>query len=163
MKFFHYAFVIAVLMSSTVHAQTSHRDMTLRHIEEVAFGQTNVYTAKSPFIEMFLAPAKSANPSISLETWEKVKSDLAVALAKAMSENGGPMGGVLTGAVDTLSDDELERVSKLLDDPTYKKFQTALSRPEIQQRVMQKSAANSMKMIAVVNTVLANSGLKVPH
>lgn len=163
MKSFYYAFVIAVLMSSTSHAQTPHRDMTIRLIEEVAFGQANVYTAKSPLIEMFLAPAKSANPGVSPETWEKVKSDLAAALAKAMSENGGPMGGVLTGAVDTLSDEELDRISKLLNDPIYRKFQTALSRPEVQQRIMQKSAANSMKMIAVVNTVLANSGLKVPH
>ena len=164
MKHFHRLVIsIALIISAVASAQTSQREMTIRHIVEVAFNQANVYSAKSPIIESLLGPAKSANPGVSPEAWEKMKPELSAALTKAMSENGGILGGALNGAFDGLSDSELERVSQLLDDPAYRKFQVALANPAVQRRVMQSSMASAGRMNATVNAVLASHGLKEVH
>lgn len=154
-------FLATILMPVMGQAQTSHRDVLIRHIEEVALGQTNVFSAKTPFIEILLASAKSANQSIDSEKWERVKVDMAAALTKTMLENGGPMGGVLFGSLDTMSDVELERVDRLLNDPAYRKFQVALGGAAIQERIIKKSAENSARVGAAVNAVLLSNGLKV--
>lgn len=158
-----FAIAFALTAPAVTSAQTSPRELTIRHIVDVAFNQANVYSAKSPIIERLLGSAKSANPAVSPDAWEKMKPELSIGLTKAMSENGGVFGGALNGAFDELSDSELDRVSQLLDDPVYKKFQTALANPAVQQRVMQLSMASASRMNAALNIVLASHGLREVH
>lgn len=112
---------------------------------------------------MLLAAAKSANPNINSEKWEKVKVDTAASLTRTLAENGGPMGGVLVGALDAMSDTELERVAQLLDDPAYSKFQAILASSAVQQRVLQKTAKTSEKINDAVNAAISSNGLIVPR
>jgi hypothetical protein len=153
----------AVFVAGHTSAQSASREATIEHIEALTFGQTNVYTPDSPIVALLITEAKAANPAEPQSTWDSIKAELATALAKAMTENGGPMRGVLSGALDSMSDAELNRLANMLDDPAYRKFQAALSTPSLQRRIMAASGANGARMQSALNTVLAKHGLKQAH
>lgn len=49
-----FTIAIAVTASAVTSAQTSQRELTIQHIVDVAFNQANVYSAKSPSLNVFL-------------------------------------------------------------------------------------------------------------
>ncbi len=80
-----------------------------------------------------------------------------------MTEKGGPFDAVLHSALAPLSDDDLERLSVILADPAYLRFQAAMSRSATQKQFGKTLMENTLKMGAANNTVLVRHGLREVH
>ncbi|GGC65603.1 hypothetical protein [Undibacterium terreum] len=160
-KFLNFlAFSILAILSFGANADPSSRELTIRKIEELTFSRIGTFDPKSPQIEVFLKAAKTKNPEVDNETWESIRTDLTASLSQVVKANGGPMKGVFSGAMDNFSDEELEQLRKLLDDPIYKKLQTAMSNPAVQQRVINMTQGFAAIVWPVANKVLTKHGLK---
>jgi len=143
-------------------AQASSREASIGQIER-EYAKASQFSAGSPFVESVLARAKSANPSTTAETWEKLEPEVVSAISAAMTGPEGMLGGSLRASVSGLSDSELERLRAVLQDPVYKKFQAAMSSPEVQRQLLQATMASTMKSLANVNAVLAGHGMNEVH
>jgi hypothetical protein len=146
--------------SSTVFAKTSSRDVLIGQVE-AAYTQAMILTPDSPLFDLYLAEAKSANPGVSSATWSEIKRDLSPAVTKVLIEQGGMVDVALRQSMESLSDDELQKLNVIFVDPTYKRFQAAMASPATQQQMLQSIMASAPKMNAVVDKVLAMHGLKV--
>ena len=58
---------------------------------------------------------------------------------------------------------ELTHLVKVMNDPVYQKYQTAMNSPANQQMLMRGMFAYSMQMGSTVNMVLKRNGLKEVH
>jgi hypothetical protein len=148
-----------VLYTSAAVAQTTQRD---RLIDKVGacYVQGTMLSEDSPLIDMLLAPAKSANPSVVSGTWLEIKKEIASGISKAMTEKGGLIDLLLRKSVEKLSDGELDHLDRILCDPVYTKFQTAMASPSTQKQLAQALFANTLKFNVVINSVLMRHGLK---
>ena len=96
---------------------------------EVQYAAASVVGADSPIVEMILSSARPLNPNTEDTTWKEIRTEVAASLTSTLTEKGGALDVLLRGALDPLSTAELKRLSSLLSDPVYKKFQgTVLAR-----------------------------------
>lgn len=146
--------------SSTAFAKTSPRDVLIGQVE-AAYTQAMILTPDSPLFDLYLSEAKSANPEVSSATWSEIRRDLSPEVSKVLTERGGMVDAALRQSMESLSDDELKKLSVIFVDPTYKKFQAAMASPSTQKQMLQSIMASASKMNAVVDKVLAMHGLKV--
>jgi hypothetical protein len=150
------------LFASTAIAQTSQRDLLVDKIES-CYTQGTLFSADSPFIERILTSAKSANPSVSSDTWSGIKKELAPALSKIIAEKGGLIDSLLRKSVEKMSDGELDDLARILCAPVYTKFQTAMANPANQQQLAKALFSNTLKFNMAINDVLTRYGLKTVH
>ena len=102
----------------------------------------------------------AANPGVSPEIWQSVKTEFAGALTKIYGEKGSIIDTLIRGSLDSFSDRELDVLNRVLGDPSYKKFVSAMSRPEEQQQMLTGMMKSIPKLASSVNTILANHQLK---
>ena len=143
-------------------AQDPGRESLISRIE-VQYTYSTVFGADSPFIGEMLRDARSSNPNIDEAMWKEVQIDVAAALTSVLTAKGGALDLFLRGGLDPLSTDELKRLSSLLSDPVYKKFQGSMNSAANQKQMVQSIMASSLSMMAAVNGVLTKHGLTVPH
>ena len=65
----------------------------------------------------------------------------------------------LRKSLDDFSDSELERLSDLLNDAAYVKFQRMMSSPAAQGQMMEAMIASALKLIPTINGILVRHGL----
>lgn len=162
MKLFVVLTSTLLILSSPAAAQTSSREVLLDHIISI-YVQSAIYTADSPFTEMLLKSAKDNNPGVSRDTWLAVKKETASALSKVLTEKGGYMDTIWRMALEHMSDAELERISQILDDPAFRKFQTSMADPAIQRQMLKGLVAITLKDNMAINEILKRYGLKPMH
>ncbi len=150
------------LFAPIAFAQKQTREMLITQVE-TEFSQSSLIPADSPFAEALLRPAKLANPGVSEKTWASIKPEVVLAASSAMTEKGGLFDAVLHSALAPLSDDDLERLSVILADPAYRRFQAAMSRSATQKQFGKTLMENTLKMGAAINTVLVRHGLREVH
>lgn len=158
-----YIVILAMFLafsSSVALAKTPSRDVLIGQVE-AAYTQAMILTPDSPLFDLYLGEAKSANPGVSSATWSEIRRDLSPEVSRVLIERGGMVDVALRQSMESLSDDELQKLSVIFGDPTYKKFQAAMASPSTQQKMLQSIMASASKMSAVVDKVLAMHGLKV--
>lgn len=154
--------VLSMFFVPNTFAQSTSREALIENIESVYFRVT-VFSPSSPAVQSMLGSAMSANPGVSNKVWKGIAEDVAPKLAKAMTERGGPMDTSLRTSLATLPNVELQRLDVILNDPTYLKFQSAMNAPTTQRKVVQAIMTSGWQLSAVVDGVLEEHGLKVPH
>ncbi|MBI3561124.1 MAG: hypothetical protein HY080_05340 [Gammaproteobacteria bacterium] len=147
---------------SIAAAQTVPRDTLIDRIESI-YAQATMLSADSPFMEMFMAPAKTANPGVNKTTWLGIKQELALSISNTITEKGGLLDKVLRKSLENLSDEELERLRQILSDPVYNKFQAAMASPATQRQFAQALLGNALKLNTAINAVLVRHNLKEVH
>jgi hypothetical protein len=156
-KFIAVAFVLA-LSTPLAIAQVTKRETLIARVEAGYF-RAMAASGDSPVIDMILLRPKSANPQADGDVWRQVKSETASAVSVALTENGGAMEMFLRKSLDDFSDSELERLSDLLNDAAYVKFQRMMSSPAAQGQMMEAMIASALKLIPTINGILVRHGL----
>lgn len=155
------SFLFILLSQSTIaDAQGLSRDELIDKVESIYLRST-MLSPDSPLLEMFLSQAKKANPEANADTWLAVKQDLAPALTKVLTEKGSSLDILIRKSLENLSDGELDRLVQIISDPTFIKFQSAMSSPSSQKGIMLEMYANAQKFGAATNNVLNSHGLKL--
>lgn len=162
MKFIAFWASTLVFWSSISVAQTLPREALIGRIESI-YIQTTMLSADSPFIEMFIGSAKSANPGVDGDTWSGIKQEITPMLSKVMTEKGGLMDVFLRKSLENFSDAELEKLSQILSNPIYNKFQIAMASPSTQRELVQALFGYTLNFNAVINSVLVKHGLNEVH
>ena len=157
------AFLAGSLISTFAHSAEDSPHSALISRIEVQYLASTVVGPDSPIIDQWIAPARTLNPEVDQATWNGVKTDVAAALTSLLTAKGSALEVFFRGALDALSDAELARLSDLLNDPVYKKFQGAMGSTENQKRMLQAFMGDSLSMGAAVNGVLEKHGLKAPR
>jgi hypothetical protein len=155
------AIVILALLfcSSAASAEsTLPREMLIDQIE-ATYMQSVMLSSDSPFLTVILSTAKAQNPNVSAEQWEGIKRELAPALSKVLTGKGGMLDYTLRKSFAIFSDDELVRLSQILDDPIYRKLQTALNNPSTQMEMAKMLFSSAAKMNGAINDILVKHGL----
>ncbi|MDA8094460.1 MAG: hypothetical protein M0T84_11240 [Betaproteobacteria bacterium] len=150
------------LFTTVAWANPVSREALIQKIEG-EYSSTTFFSPDSPLVQTLLAPAKSVNPGVSNAVWQGIAKEIAPALGRAVNGKGGVMDSVLRTPLETLSDSDLQRLMVILSDPVYKKFQTAITSPAAQRRVVQSMMANAWKLNVVVDQALTEHKLNVPH
>ncbi|MFA6062694.1 MAG: hypothetical protein WC736_08845 [Gallionella sp.] len=156
-------FVLALFLWSSISvAQTPPRDVLIDRVESIYF-QATLYSPDSPSIELLFEPVKDSNPDVSNDTWLALKKEFAPAIAKAMTERGGPLDTAVRNSLRNLSDAELDKLCQILSDPVYSKFQGAIGNRSSQTQFLLALGDAVLKMTDAVNSVLTRHGLKKIH
>ncbi len=155
--------LIGILLPTIASADEATIRSDLVSRVEVQYTSASIVGSDSPIVAMLLAGARSTNPNIDEATWSEVRVEVAAALSSALTAKGGSLDVVVRGALDPLSTAELKRLSTLLGDPVYKKFQTAMTSSDNQKRMVQAVMGNPTSMMGPVFDVLKKHNLSVPH
>ena len=159
---FHSTVVSALsVLCLTAQAQTP-RDATIERIEAM-YLSADVFTLDSPFLKLILDPAREANADVPPDEWAKVLGEVSLAVSQAFAVTGGPIDVAFRASVRDLSDDELDRLERLLSDPVYLKYQEAMRTPQTQGQLLQGIMSAGFSIEAAVNAVLSRHGLKELH
>ena len=153
---------LLALSSSVSLANSAAREALIDQIE-TQYVATAVFASDSPAVISILQTAMTANPGVSTETWQSVKKETAAALTKMITEKGSTMDVLIRSSLESFSDKELKELSQLLSDPTFRKFQAAMSGPAAQQQLHAVMAKAGMQLAALINTVLVNHHLNEVH
>lgn len=150
--------VLLALCSTAAAAQTPQRDALIDRIG-TAYMQSSLVPADSPIITLFIDAAKAANPKVKNEDWEVIKREVTTTISGILMEKGGPMDYAIHKSLEVFSIDELLRLQELLEDPLYKKLQTALANPATQLEMAQVLFQSGLKINNALNGILAKHGL----
>jgi hypothetical protein len=142
-------------------AQTP-RDVTIERIEAMYLSGT-VLTPDSPCLKIILASTRDANSDVPPDEWARVSGEVSLGVSQAFAAKGGLIDVAFRASVRDLSDDEIDRLERVLSDPTYQKFQEAMRTPQTQGQLMQAIVSAGLIIDAAVNTVLSRHGLKEVH
>jgi hypothetical protein len=148
--------------SSVSLANSAAREALIDQIE-TQYVATAMFASDSPVVISILQPAITANPGVSTETWQSVKKETAAALTKMITEKDSTMDVLIRSSLEPFSDKELKALSQVLSDPSFRKFQAAMSGPAAQQQLHAGMAKAGMQLAALINTVLANHHLNEVH
>jgi hypothetical protein len=150
------------LWSSVSLAASATREALIDQIE-TQYVSTAMFASDSPVVSSILQPAMTANPGVSAETWQSVKKETAEALTKVITEKGSTMDVLIRSSLESFSDKELKELSQVISDPSFRKFQAAMSGPAAQQQLHAGMAKLGVELAALINTVLVNHHLNEVH
>jgi hypothetical protein len=153
---------LLALSSSTSWADSPTREALIDQIE-TQYIATAIVSSDSPVINSMLQPAMAANPGASPETWQSVRKDTAAALTKMFTEKGSTMDLLIRSSLESFSDKELKSLSLVLSDPSFRKFQAAMSGPAAQQQLQAGMAKAGLRLGPLINAVLVNHNLIEVH
>ena len=153
---------LLALSSSVSLANSATREALIDQIE-TQYVVTAMFASDSPVVISILQPAMTANPGVSTETWQSVKKETAAAMTKMITEKGSTMDVLIRSSLESFSDKELKALSLVLRDPSFRKFQAAMSGPAAQQQLHAGMAKAGMQLGALINTVLVNHHLNEVH
>ncbi len=148
------------------HSTPSHADDPAREqlTNEVIKSVVHSYhmADDSPLLDSMIRAAQHANlePDIN---WRDIRKQVADEVTALTLEPGGPMDTSIRGATQAMTVSELTHLVKVMNDPVYQKYQTAMNSPANQQMLMRGMFAYSMQMGSTVNMVLKRNGLKEVH
>lgn len=106
---------------------------------------------------------RQTNPNLSQTQWSEIMDEVNNTMTSAMSQPGNPMFSAYKKLLRSFSDDDLEKLEILLNDPIYRKYSTTLTSPTAQQALMQGTIENSPWMPEALNLALRKRGLKEVH
>jgi hypothetical protein len=153
---------LLALSTSVSLANSAAREALIDQIES-QYVATAMFASDSPAVISILQPAMTANPGVSTETWQSVKKETAAALTKMITEKGSTMDVLIRSSLESFSDKELKALSQVLSDPSFRKFQAAMSGPAAQQQLHAGMAKAGMQLAALINNVLVNHHLNEVH
>jgi len=158
------AIAIALLVASagSIAHQVSTCEDSLRSLERVLKAST-VFTAESPLLFDILRMAKSANPDVPEDAWQKLGPEIAASVSASMKNDGGATLRWLRVAFAQLSDSELERIAQIYRDPVFVRAQMSMSSASSQQEAMRRTLLNSQLMVRGINAVLKSRGMIEIH
>ncbi len=84
-------------------------------------------------------------------------------MTKMFTEKGSTMDALIRSSLESFSDNELKALSQVLHDPSFRKFQAAMSGPAAQQQLYAGMAKAGLQLGALINTVLINHHLSEVH
>lgn len=149
---------LLALSCSVSLANSASREALIDQIE-TQYVATAMFASDSPVVSSMLQPAMTANPGVSTEIWQTVRTETAAAVTKMFTEKGSTMDVLIRSSLDSLSDKELKSLSQVLSEPSYRKFQSAMSGPAAQQELHAGMAKVGMQLGAVINAVLVSHHL----
>jgi hypothetical protein len=155
-------FSLLALVPLIAMAQPPTRDALMDRVE-AEFVAGTIVAADSPVVTSMLAPAMTANPGVTSETWQSVKVELAAGFTKLLTERGGSFDVLIRNSLSSLSDKELQSLGDLLGYPAYKKFQSAMSSPASQQQMQLGMAKVAMELGPLINAILVSHQLHEVH
>ena len=153
----------STMLSTFAHAADDPARSALLSRIETQYLTAAVVAPDSPMVDQWLTDARALNPDVRDADWAGVKSDVAGALTAALTRKGGAFEVFFSGALKTLSTADLKRLSNILGDPAFKKFQGAMASAANQRQLLQTVMGDALSMGEAVNGVLEKHGLKVPH
>jgi hypothetical protein len=151
-----------LLLLFSLSARPASHDELVNQIE-ASYVSGALITSDSPIIEMMLRPAREANPSVAPTVWQSVKTDAAQALTKLLTDKGGMMDTVIRQSLAPLSDQELQTLNRILNEPVYQKFQKVMAAPETQKQILDGMRQAGAHLVDTINGVLTEHHLNAPH
>lgn len=159
MKFIYWLFLAAlVLNGSNASAASANREATINRINR-AYAKSTGFSSAPPLVDQVIESAKSKNGGSKEEIWQNLKPEFVSALDGVQRENERVFCGHLSTILAGLSDEEVERLALILEDPVLVKFQLAVSTPTFQKQIMQSSSGLILLYKGAINKVLTSHGL----
>ena len=155
------AAVLAVGCAAS-YGQTSKREALIQRIE-MAYAGPAVFDVDSPLLAQVLGGARAANVGVSAELWAALKPEFAVAITAVMRDDDGLLRNALRTGFASMSDEELDKLAGLLEDPVYVKFQGIMVGPIAQTAILKGTALKGMRLGGAINSVLSKHGLREVH
>jgi hypothetical protein len=84
-------------------------------------------------------------------------------MTKMFTEKGSTMDVLIRSSLESFSDKELKALSQVLSDPSFRKFQAAMSGPAAQQQLHAGMAKAGLQLGPLINAVLVNHQLNEVH
>lgn len=162
MKRYAVLMLVLLLPGAMACAQSVTRDELVARIG-TSYLQAAVLSADSPLFDNILLQAKSANPGASAEQWRQVKAEVVPAITGLLAGKGSPIEKLLQQSLAGMSDQELQRLLELLNDPVYRKFTAAMTSPAAQKELLGALAVASLRFNQIINAALQHQGLKDIH
>lgn len=154
--------VLAAAAGNPPVGDSERRDATIVKIEST-YTRGALFAPDSPIVKTMLGSAKTANPGTQDDVIAALAPEVAPALSQVFTQRGGLYDTLLRTALEPLSQEELERLEALLNDPVYLKFQMAMSATTAQQKFMQAIMGNTLRMQITINEILVKHGLREVH
>jgi hypothetical protein len=143
-------------------ADSPSREELVTQIESV-YLPTKVLTADSPVIIRLLDHAIAANPGVDDATWQSVRSETAIVMARLLTGKGSILDTQFRNAVESLADGELKSLGRIISDPVYKKFQAAMASNTSQNKILSSSMTMGLQMGGEINSILVSHHLNEVH
>jgi hypothetical protein len=153
------------LWAATGAAQESANVAREQLVEQIEnqYVSTAVLTPDSPVVGSILLDAKKANPDAPSEIWDTVRSEVAAAMTKLITERGGVLDVLVRNSLSSMSEGELVTLSRILADPTYRKFLGAMADPAAARQMQLGTAKMGLQMGPMINGILTGHHLKEVH
>jgi hypothetical protein len=138
------------------------RDQLIREVEN-EYVSMMVVPPDSPIVSAMIADAMKTNPGTSSDTWDTVRSEIATAMTKLITERGGVVDVLVRNSLSSMSEGELVTLSRILVDPTYRKFLGAMADPAAARQMQLGTARMGLQMGPMINGILTSHHLNEVH
>jgi hypothetical protein len=155
-------FAFVPLVATASEPTTSEKELLIDKVEGQSIGQFK-FNKDSPIVMMMMADLKKANPEATAEVWNDVATEVAAQYTDMLTHKGGMMDQLLRPAMATLTLPELKRLSVVLTDPAYLKYQAAMQSQDIQRSMQQAMMTAGLQIAPMLNQILVKHGLKEVH
>ena len=112
-----------------------------------------------PLVNLILGAARRANPAVIENTWMEIREETVSAMGKLLIFSGSDFDVTFRRSIESLSDGELQKISSILSDPIYAKYQEAIVAPSVMQGFMGAQKQMGQSLLAVMNKVLLKHGI----
>lgn len=148
-----------ILWTGVAAGEDAIREQWIERIE-AQYMPAKLPAADSPIITSMIDQAKKANPTAPTEIWPIVQSELAASFREVVFGRGSAAEGMIRHALEPMSVDDMQRLSKLLDDPLYKQFTAAMSDPAAQKEAQTAMMKVGLQLGPVFNEILTRHQLR---
>jgi hypothetical protein len=148
--------------AAVAQTSTAQREAAITRIER-AYAQTSLLAPDSPFTDNLLGGARAANPGVTDETWTSLKPEITAGVSAVMLDHGGLIDSLVRASVAALTDEELQRLLRIYEDPVFLKMQSAMGSSATQRQIAAAMWGDSVRIGSAINAVLSRHGLREVH
>ena len=149
----------SILWMGVATGENATREQWIERIE-AQYMPVKLPAADSPVITSMVDQAKKANPTAPTEIWPIVQSELAASFKELVFGKGSAVERMIRHALEPMSVGDMQRLSKLLDDPLYKQFTAAMSDPTAQKEAQTAVMEAGLELGPVFNEILTRHQLR---
>lgn len=149
---------IFALSASLGVARADSREELIEKVESLQV-RALLTSGQLPLVNLILGAARRANPAVIENTWMEIREETVSAMGKLLIFSGSDFDVTFRRSIESLSDGELQKISSILSDPIYAKYQEAIVAPSVMQGFMGAQKQMGQSLLAVMNKVLLKHGI----
>ena len=149
---------ILILSASLGVARADSREELIEKVESLQV-RALLTSGQLPLVNLTLGAARRVNPAVTESTWREIREETISAMRKLLIFSGSDFDETFRRSVESLSDGELQKISLILSDPIYTKYQEAIVAPPVMQGFLSAQKQMGQSLLAVMNKVLLKHGI----